>query len=175
MFIGVGRRGCKCPDCVHPVSAIHLRHNICTPCLCTPAGVSGSFSAFRWAGSAWQNHPPFYGTWQSPSVTDCRDTAWIWITAALSAGAEAGVTGKVHAVHRVWAEKKRRMFPFRVSCAILTDSKWRLVWTIWLHYVVLKNEQQPLGDVKNGPCNVLTPKFWCSWTLNLRRRLQTEG
>lgn len=26
MFIEVGRRGCKCPECIHPISAIHLRH-----------------------------------------------------------------------------------------------------------------------------------------------------
>lgn len=37
------------------------------------------------AGSVWQHHPPFYGTWQARRMTDNWDTKYFWIMQAFSA------------------------------------------------------------------------------------------
>lgn len=101
----------RSPRLSHPPSPQYMHPVFMYSCRCVRF-----ISVFRRAGSVWQNHPPFYGTWQSLCVTDSRDTAWIWITVVLSAGTEARVTVKMHVVYQVWAEKEGECFPLCVWC-----------------------------------------------------------
>lgn len=144
MFIGVGRRGCKCPVCVRPVPAIHLRHSINTLCLWTPAAVSGSFPPFRQAGSVWQNLPPFHAAWQWLCVIDSRDTVWIWITVA---------PRQEWQVKCMWSTGCGRMFPsprLVPKCLLSQFGRTNLSE---------KTQQQPLWDVRKGRYCWLTPKL----------------